>query len=467
MVSGRVYLIGAGPGDPGLLTVKGKQCLERADAVVFDRLLSPRLLGYTKPGAELYFVGKAADHHTMAQESINQLLAELAKAGKTVVRLKGGDPFVFGRGGEEAAYLQAEGIPWEVVPGVTSAVAVPAYAGIPVTHRAVSPSFTVVTGHRCKGQEDSLDWQALANVEGTLLILMGVRQLPDIVGHLMAHGKAPDTPIALIRWGTRAAQETLVGTLADIVAKVEAARFQAPACIVIGPVVAARETLQWSELRPLFGKRILVAAETRESADALSCGLERLGAETVGFAVEDALQLDGDGVMTAITGSLSGPSSWVFHTALGVRDFFHHWRASVKDVRQLAGMQFAATSASAAEALRAQGIVPDFLAESPASKSLSLWVDAALLRGRVFAEEVPVCHPHKAIAVLRHGIQVQVLPWRHIGDTHPATVLLEEWLAEGYDEVHAETPWAESVMRAVYLGQNSAAQPLGWALGAP
>jgi uroporphyrinogen III methyltransferase/synthase len=449
------------------LTVKGKQCLERADAVVFDRLLSPRLLGYTKPGAELYFVGKAADHHIMAQESINELLVELAKAGKTVVRLKGGDPFVFGRGGEEAAYLQAEGIPWEVVPGVTSAVAVPAYAGIPVTHRAVSPSFTVVTGHRCKGQEDSLDWHALANVEGTLLILMGVRQLPDIVGHLMAHGKAPNTPIALIRWGTRAAQETLVGTLADIVAKVKAARFQAPACIVIGPVVAARETLQWSELRPLFGKRILVAAETRESADALSCGLERLGAETVAFAVEDVLQLDGDGVMTAITGSLSGPSSWVFHTALGVRDFFYHWRASGKDVRQLAGMQFAATSASAAEALHAHGIVPDFLAESPASKSLSLWMDVALLRGRVFAEEVPVCHPHKANAVLRHGSQVQVLPWRRIGDTHPATVLMEEWLAEGYDEVHAETPWAESVMRALYLGQNSVAQQLGCAVGAP
>ncbi len=467
MESGRVYLIGAGPGDPGLLTVKGKQCLERADAVVFDRLLSPRLLGYTKPGAELYFVGKAADHHTMAQESINQLLAELAKAGKTVVRLKGGDPFVFGRGGEEAAYLQAEGIPWEVVPGVTSAVAVPAYAGIPVTHRAVSPSFTVVTGHRCKGQEDSLDWHALANVEGTLLILMGVRQLPDIVGRLMAHGKSPDTPIALIRWGTRAAQETLVGTLADIVAKVKAARFQAPACIVIGPVVAARETLQWSELRPLFGKRILVAAETRESADALSCSLERLGAETVAIAVEDVLQLDGDSVMTAITGSLSGPSSWVFHTALGVREFFHHWRASGTDVRQLAGMQFAATSASAAETLRAHGIVPDLCAESPASTSLSRWVDAAVLRGRVFAEEVPVYHPHKANAGLRHGIQVQVLPWRRIGDTHPATVLVEEWLAQGYDEVHAETPWAESVLRALYLGQNSAAQPLGWAVGTP
>ncbi len=467
MVSGRVYLIGAGPGDPGLLTVKGKQCLECADAVVFDRLLSPRLLGYTKPDAELYFVGKSANHHTMAQESINQLLAELAKAGKTVVRLKGGDPFVFGRGGEEAAYLQAEGVPWEVVPGVTSAVAVPAYAGIPVTHRSVSPSFTVVTGHRCKGEEDSLDWQALANVDGTLLILMGVRQLPDIVEHLMAYGKAPDTPIALIRWGTRATQQTLVGTLADIVAKVKAARFQAPACIVIGPVVAARETLQWSELRPLSGKRILVAAETREAADELSCGLERLGAETVAFAVEDILQLDGDVMKVAITGSLDGPSSWLFHTALGVRDFFHHWRASVTDVRQLAGMQFAVTSTSAADALCAHGIVPDFVAESPASRSLLSWMDAALMRGRVFAEEVPVWHPNQATAVLRHGVKVQVLSWRRLQNTHPSTVLMEEWLAEGYDEVHAETPWSESVMRALYLGQKSGAQQLGWTVGAP
>jgi uroporphyrinogen III methyltransferase/synthase len=243
---GRVYLVGAGPGDPGLMTVRGIEVLRRARVVVHDRLVNPALLDEAPPAALRIFAGKHAGAHCLPQARINALLVEHARAGGVVVRLKGGDPFVFGRGGEEALALAEAGIAFEIVPGVSAAVAVPAYAGIPVTHRGLGSSFAVVTGHEDpdKGAA-AVDWARLATAVDTLVVLMGLRSLPRIVAALVAHGRAPETPVALIRWGTTDAQETVTGTLADIVARGEQAGLTPPVLAVIGPVVALRERLDW------------------------------------------------------------------------------------------------------------------------------------------------------------------------------------------------------------------------------
>jgi uroporphyrinogen III methyltransferase/synthase len=248
---GPVALVGAGPGDPGLITVRGLELLRRADVVVYDRLVHPRLLDEA-PRARRIFAGKAAGRHALAQERINALLVTHARRGRRVVRLKGGDPFVFGRGGEEALALARAGVPFEVVPGVTSAVAAPAAAGIPLTHRGLAASFTVVTGHEeaCR-RESSVDWARLAGAADTLVVLMGVGALPRITRALVAHGRSPATPVALVRWGTTDLQETLVGRLDDIAARAARARLEPPVVAVIGDVVALRERLAWFPEQPL------------------------------------------------------------------------------------------------------------------------------------------------------------------------------------------------------------------------
>jgi len=246
-----VALVGAGPGDPGLMTVRGLALLRRADVVVYDRLVDPRLLDEARPDAHRVFVGKASGAHTLPQPEINALLVRHAAQGRRVVRLKGGDPFVFGRGGEEAEALAAAGIPFEIVPGVSSAVAVPAYAGIPVTHRAVASSFAVVTGHEDEGKDEAaVDWSRLATAVDTLVILMGVRSLPRIAAALLEAGRAPATPVALVRWGTTDAQETVVGRLDQIATLAAAVRLAPPVVIVVGDVVNLRERLAWFGVRP-------------------------------------------------------------------------------------------------------------------------------------------------------------------------------------------------------------------------
>jgi uroporphyrin-III C-methyltransferase len=240
---GIVYLVGAGPGDPGLITLRGVECLKRADIVVYDRLVNPSLLAYAGQ-AELIDVGKQPDCHPLPQDEINALLIEKARAGKIVVRLKGGDPFVFGRGGEEAIALAEAGLPFEIVPGVTSAIAAPAYAGIPITHRGVACSVAFVAGQRADSAEDpACDWHRLAGGPDTLVFLMGVNNLPRIVERLVANGRSPGTPVALVEWGTLSSQRTVVGTLADIVER--AADVRPPAVIVVGEVVRLRELLRW------------------------------------------------------------------------------------------------------------------------------------------------------------------------------------------------------------------------------
>ena len=242
---GKVYLVGAGPGDPGLLTVRGLELLRKAEVVVYDRLVNPVLLEYVAPEATRIFAGKLMGSHSLSQEEINRSLINHARRGKQVIRLKGGDPFVFGRGGEEAEVLAEAGIPFEIVPGVSSAVAVPAYAGIPLTHRRLSSSFAVITGHECSKAEPSVDWGRLATAVDTLVVLMGLKNLPRIVANLLAHGRSPQTPVAVIRWGTTDLQETVTGTLGDIVDK--AVTVRPPVVLVIGEVVSLREKLRWFE----------------------------------------------------------------------------------------------------------------------------------------------------------------------------------------------------------------------------
>ncbi len=244
--SGKVYLVGAGPGDPGLITVKGLACLREADVVIYDRLVDESILKEARQEAEKIYVGKAASHHTLEQEAINELLLKKVRDGKSVVRLKGGDPFVLGRGGEEAEVLAANGIPFEVVPGVSSAVAVPAYAGIPVTHRHCASSFTVVTGHKATGKGGpGISWDKLATGTDTLVILMGMGNLENLIEQLIKNNKSPSTPVAVITQGTTSNQRCVTGTLQDIIERVKAENLQPPSVVVVGEVVRFRERLDW------------------------------------------------------------------------------------------------------------------------------------------------------------------------------------------------------------------------------
>ncbi|WP_203362647.1 uroporphyrinogen-III C-methyltransferase [Bacillus sp. REN10] len=242
---GKVWLVGAGPGDPDLITVKGLRALQNADVILYDRLINEDLLQYAKEGAELIFCGKLPNHHHLQQDTINHLLVFHAKKGKNVTRLKGGDPFVFGRGGEEAEFLVKYAIPFEVIPGITSGIAAPAYAGIPVTHRNYSASFAIVTGHRQEGEQEEIKWAALAKGIDTLAIYMGVKNLSYIQKQLLTHGKSADTPAALIHWGTTAVQQTVTGTLGTITDVAQTAAIKNPSMIVIGNVVKLREQIQW------------------------------------------------------------------------------------------------------------------------------------------------------------------------------------------------------------------------------
>ncbi|PDM39771.1 uroporphyrinogen-III C-methyltransferase [Parageobacillus yumthangensis] len=244
---GKVYLVGAGPGDPELITVKGLKCIQQADVILYDRLINEELLSYAKKDAELIFCGKLPGYHTMQQETINHFLVRYAKKGKTVVRLKGGDPFVFGRGGEEAEALAKHGIEFEIVPGITSGIAAAAYAGIPVTHRDFSSSVAFITGHKRKGSEEEIKWENLAKGIDTLAIYMGISNLPYICDQLTKYGKAPSTPVAVIQWGTTSEQRTVTATLSTIAEVVAKEKIENPSMIIIGNVVKLRENIQWFE----------------------------------------------------------------------------------------------------------------------------------------------------------------------------------------------------------------------------
>lgn len=361
MKNGMVYLVGAGPGDYKLITVKGLEAIAKADCLVYDRLADDRLLAHARADAELIYVGKASSEHTLRQEEINALLVAKACEGKTVVRLKGGDPFVFGRGGEEALELVAAGIAFEVVPGVTSAVAVPAYAGIPVTHRGIAASFAVITGHEdpTKG-ESSLRWDKLAQGADTLVFLMGVENLPHITAKLIEHGRSPATPAAVIRWGTKPEQEALVTTVGAAAEDVAKNGLKPPAIFIVGEVVGLRDKLAWFDRRPLFGRRVLVT-RAREQASSLTGALEALGAECIEAPAITIVPPESYEPLDAAIASLGSYDWLVFTSVNGVDHFLARLQAAGLDSRALGGRKLAAIGVATAARLRQAGLIADIV----------------------------------------------------------------------------------------------------------
>ena len=351
-LTGKVYLVGAGPGDAGLLTLRGAELLRRADVVVYDSLVNRELLALAPEAAEIIFGGKRPRDRAIPQEELNQLLAEKAKAGKTVVRLKGGDPYIFGRGGEEAAKLHRDGVPFEVVPGISSIIAAPSYAGIPLTHREHCSSFTVITGHEDPDKDESaLDWERVAREPGTKVLLMGVERIGKIAAALEANGLPADTPAAMVRWGTMGRQQTITATLGTLAAKVAKADFKAPAVTVIGTVSTLHDTLNWYENRPLFGQRVVVTRNRRE-AGKLSGQIRELGAEVLEIPTIKILPpTRNEPLIEAITGI--GSYDWIiFTSANGVEHFFDYFFKAFRDVRDLGSVRFAAVGPATAKKLR-------------------------------------------------------------------------------------------------------------------
>ena len=349
---GRCFLVGAGPGDLGLVTLRAKECIEQADVIVYDYLANPEMLSWARDDAEIIYVGKRAGEHALGQQKINVLLVERARAGKQVVRLKGGDPFVFGRGAEEASAIVDAGIEFEIVPGITSAIAGPAYAGIPVTHRAANSHVTFFTGHEDPEKTRSpIDYAALAKLGGTQVMLMGVQRLESIAREMLKQGVREDLPVALVRWATTGRQETLTGTLQNIAQRVAGVGFEAPAVAVFGEVVALRESLNWYEKRPLSGKRIVVT-RTRKQASELSAQLRALGAHVFELPT---IRIEPPGDLRAFAELVQDAHSYdwiVFTSANGVEAFFEIFFKLYDDGREIGGARIAAIGPATAQRVK-------------------------------------------------------------------------------------------------------------------
>jgi uroporphyrinogen III methyltransferase/synthase len=367
----KCFLVGAGPGDLGLVTLRAKECIERAEVIVYDYLCNPEMLRWAPEKAELIFAGKKAGEHTKTQDEINALLVEKTREGKNVVRLKGGDPFLFGRGGEEAQALAAAGLSFVIVPGVSSAIAGPAYAGIPVTHRGKNSHVTFFTGHEDPEKSGSaIDFSALAKLGGTQVMLMGVERIGAIAREMMANGMQKDLPVALIRWATTGRQETLVGTLEDIAERVTASEFAAPAIAVFGDVVTLREELNWFEGRPLSGKRIVVT-RTRVQAGVLSEQLRGLGADVIELPtirIEPPTDLR---AFAELVQDAHGYDWIVFTSVNGVNSFFDLFYKLYDDAREIGGARIAAIGPATAQRIKDFRMHVDLQPEEFVAESLA------------------------------------------------------------------------------------------------
>ena len=403
---GVVSIIGAGPGDPGLITAKGADLLRRADVVVYDRLVSPALLSLA-PNAKLVYAGKEPDAPPESQSLINERLVEMAREGKRVARLKGGDPFVFGRGGEEAIALAEAGVRFEIVPGVTSAVAAPAYAGVPVTHRGAASVFTVVTGSEDPSKPDAaLDWSALAKTPGTLVALMGGRNLPAIADALLRAGRDPETPACVTQWGTLPRQRTASGTLGSIAAKAAEAGIGAPSVIVVGETAALRPSLRWFDTGPLFGKRVLVT-RSRAQASALSRLLAERGAEPVELPAIDVRPIEDPSALDAALAELGGFDWTAFTSANGVEAVFERLAAQGRDARAFASVKIAAIGPATADALRERGIAADIVPTASTGQSVADSFGARGVRGaRIFLPRADIAPPALPDGLRRLGADV-------------------------------------------------------------
>lgn len=382
MNKGIVYLIGAGPGDPGLITVKGKALIERADVVVYDYLANPKLLEYARQDAEIIYVGKMGGKHTMSQDEINALLVDRCKKGKTIARLKGGDPFIFGRGGEEAEDIVRAGLKYEVVPGVTAASAASAYAGIPLTHRSYTSSVSFITGHEDPTKdESSLNWEKIGSGAGTLVFFMGIKNLPNIAANLMKNGKPKETPVAVIRWGSTPEQKTVVGTLETIVEKIKKEGIKPPALTIVGDVVKLKPVLDWYETKPLFGRKIVVT-RAREQASGFAERLADLGADVIEFPTIETIRPDSWDNLDRALSNLP-QFNWIIFTSInGVKFFVNRLKETGGDIRDLKGIKICAIGPKTAEAVENLGVRVDFTPEEYRAESIIEGLGAKNLKGK-------------------------------------------------------------------------------------
>jgi uroporphyrinogen III methyltransferase/synthase len=395
---GMVYLVGAGPGDAGLLTLRGAELLRRADVVVYDALVNPELLRLAPKAAEIIFGGKRARDHSLPQAELNALLIAKAREGKIVVRLKGGDPYVFGRGGEEAEQLADEGIPFEVVPGVSSFVAVPNYAGVPLTHRDFCSKLTLITGHEDPALEASkIDWPQVAKTAGTKVIMMGTERIGQIAGTLVRHGMDPATPIAVVRWGTTGRQQSVEGTLANIAEVTAKTRIGPPTVAVIGEVVKLRQKLNWFEHRPLFGQRVVIT-RSREQASQLAAALAEFGAEVIEIpTIKTEAPTNRQDLVDALL-ELNSYDWLIFTSPNGVSAFFEYFFRQFHDMRDIGGVRIAAVGPATAKKLKELhlqvDVMPDEALGSSIAEALSEFesmenLRICLLRAEVASRELP------------------------------------------------------------------------------
>ncbi|MEY2530367.1 MAG: uroporphyrinogen methyltransferase / synthase [Verrucomicrobiota bacterium] len=432
----KVYLVGAGPGDLGLVTLRAKECIEHANVIVYDHLANPEMLSWAREDAEIVYAGKEAGKHALKQEEINALLVEKAKEGKQVVRLKGGDPFVFGRGAEEASAIAEEGIAFEIVPGITSAIAGPAYAGIPVTHRAQNSHVTFFTGHEDPAKtQGSIDYAALAKLGGTQVMLMGVERIESIARRMMEHGARKDLPVALVRWATTGRQETLVGTLENIAQRVVDLGFEAPAVAVFGDVVSLRDNLNWYEKRPLSGKRVVVT-RTRKQASELSNQLRTLGAEIMELPtirIEPPTDLRG---FAELVQNAHAYDWIVFTSPNGVDAFFNLFFKIYDDAREIGAAKIAAIGPATAQRIKDYHLHVDLQPEDFVAEAI---VREFAKQGGVENLRILVARAEKARDVLPRelsglgAIVDEGFAYRTVPETRDVTGARRRLLEEGAD----------------------------------
>lgn len=437
-MKGICYLTGAGPGNIGLVTLKAQQCIAEADVLVYDALSSAELLTWTKSDCEQIDVGKRAKCHKMRQEEINQLLVDKVREGKVVVRLKGGDPMIFGRGGEEAAALAEAGLKFEIIPGISSAFAGPTYAGIPLTHREYGAQLTLFSGHEAEGKtEGGVDYEALAKTPGTKVFLMGVARIRDICANLMQHGATPETPIALTRWASTGRQKTLTGTLATIADLVEEHNFKAPAVGVIGNIIKEMEKITWHEDRPLHGKRIVVT-RSQEQASGLVNELTALGADVLELPVLRIVDPEDKRDFAELVASAHTYDWLVFSSTNGVRRFFDGFFSIYKDARSIGGVKIAVVGPGTQQAVEEYRFAADLVPEKHIAEGL---VDAFKDEHDIENQTILWVRPKNARSVITDGLNEQraivdeCVAYSIEAETSDPTGAAERFRSEGADLV--------------------------------
>jgi len=436
MKKGKVYIVGAGPGDPGLITVKGLDCIKQADVIIYDRLIGESLLRAASPNAEKIYVGKGRNCHAKEQTDINQLLITKAEEGKIIVRLKGGDPFVLGRGGEEAEALTMNHIPFELVPGISSSLAVPAYAGIPVTDRRMASSFTVITGHEDPQKDKSnIAWDKISTGSDTLVFLMGMENMAYIVDQLIRNGRTSSTPVAVISHGTSPEQQTVVGTLGDIISRTEKENFQPPAIIVVGKVVQLRDSLRWFDNRPLFGKRILVTRAAHQ-ANELSELLLQYGAAPVEMPV---IKIEPPPAWKELDQAILNLKNyhWIIFTSVNAVEVFYERLYTLNlDTRQFAGIQVGAIGSATGEALEQRGLRPDYIPETYTSQGFLAGLKKRDISGRhVLLPRADIAGNELAEGIARLGAEIHQVTAYQTTVTTEATSRGKQMLLEGEIDV--------------------------------